>query len=171
MKIVCETERLTIRQLNLNDAAFIVRLLNDEYFIRYIADKKVRTNLDAINYLETGPFASYKVYGFGLSLVLLKSTGVPIGICGLLKRDELDYPDLGYVFLPEFWGRGYATEAVKSVLKVEIIKHSLNTILAITLTNNLSSKKLLNKVGFTLKETIELYDAQNDLYEFSTENL
>jgi hypothetical protein len=82
MKVLCETERLTIRQLNLNDTPFIIRLLNDESFIRYITNKNVRTNLDAINYLTNGPLSCYKVYGFGLSLVLLKETDIPIGICG-----------------------------------------------------------------------------------------
>jgi len=167
MTVVCETNRLTIRQLNYDDASFIVRLLNNESFIRYIADKKVRTSADAINYLNNGPLASYEEYGFGLSLVLLKSTQTPIGMCGLLKRDELNYPDLGYAFLPEFWGRGYANEAVNSVLKSEMSKHSLNTVLAITLTNNNTSKRLLEKVGFILKDTIELYGSQNDLYEFN----
>ncbi|MFV1466756.1 hypothetical protein VBY75_03630 [Idiomarina sp. HB] len=72
MKVVCETERLIVRQFALSDAPFIVRLLNDDLFIRYIGDKNVRTQEDAINYLETGPMASYKKHGFGLNLVCLK---------------------------------------------------------------------------------------------------
>jgi len=89
MTVVCETDRLTIGQLNHDDASFIVRLLNDESFIRYIADKKARISAEAINYLNNGPLASYEEYGFDLSLVLLKSTGTPIAMCGLLKRDIL----------------------------------------------------------------------------------
>ncbi|WP_137221434.1 MULTISPECIES: GNAT family N-acetyltransferase [Shewanella] len=166
MTIVCETERLMIRHLNVNDTAFIVQLLNDKYFIRYIADKKVRTHADAIDYLTNGPILSYQVYGFGLNVVLLKGTDTPIGICGLLKRDELDYPDLGYAFLPEFWGQGYAAEAANSVLKEGIITHSLSIVLAVTLIENLSSNSLLNKIGFHLTETIDLYGAQNNMYEY-----
>ncbi len=168
MKVLCETERLTIRQLNLNDTPFIIRLLNDESFIRYIADKNVRTKLDATNYLKNGPLSSYKLYGFGLSLVLLKGTDIAIGICGLLKREELDYPDLGYAFLPAFWGKGYASEAVNTVLKKGVVEHSLRNILAVTLANNQKSKRLLKNAGFTLKETIVLQGSQNDLYEFTT---
>lgn len=166
MKLVCETQRLTIRQLNLNDAAFIVQLLNEESFIRYIADKNVRTNTDAINYLTDGPISSYQAYGFGLNLVLLKGTETPIGLCGLLKRETLEHPDLGYAFSPEFWGKGYANEAAESVLKDGIVAHALKIIWAVTMPDNLNSNNLLKKVGFNLKGTIELCNSQNNLYEF-----
>jgi len=166
MKVVCETKRLIVRQFNLKDVEFIVRLLNEESFIRYITDKNVRTNTDAINYLNNGPISSYQVYGFGLNLVLLKETEIPIGICGLLKRKELEYPDLGYAFLPEFFGKGYASEAADSVLKKEMVTHSLNTTLAVTLQDNISSNKLLNKLGFSFNGTMELYGSQNNVYEY-----
>jgi len=166
MKVVCETERLIVRQFNVKDVEFIVRLLNEESFIRYITDKNVRTNTDAMNYLNNGPISSYQVYGFGLNLVLLKKTEIPIGICGLLKREELEYPDLGYAFLPEFFGKGYASEAADSVLKKEMATHSINTALAVTLQDNLSSNKLLNKLGFSLNGTMELYGSQNNVYEY-----
>lgn len=166
MKSVCETERLTIRQLNTDDVEFVVRLLNEESFIRYIADKQVRTTDDAVNYLRNGPISSYNNYGFGLNLVLLKGSNVPIGMCGLLKRDELDYPDLGYAFLPEFWSKGYAREAAESVLKEEMARYSLDVVQAVTLPDNLSSNELLKKVGFTLKGSMALYGSQNNLYEY-----
>jgi len=166
MKVVCETERLVIRQFNLNDAEFIIRLLNEESFIRNIADKNVRSNDDAIKYLTNGPISSYQIYRFGLNLVQLKGTKIPIGMCGLLKREDLDSPDLGYAFLPEFWGKGYAKEAADSVLKAGMAAHSLNRVLAVTLPDNLSSNGLLKKVGFSLKGTMELYGSQNNLYEY-----
>ena len=85
MKVVCETERLFIRKFNTNDAEFVVRLLNEESFIRNIADKNVRTNADAVNYLTNGPISSYEVHGSGLNLVLLKGAYIPIGMCGLIE--------------------------------------------------------------------------------------
>ncbi|PKI15949.1 GNAT family N-acetyltransferase [Colwellia sp. 12G3] len=166
MKVVGETKRLTIRHFNLNDAEFIVRLLNEESFIRYIADKNVRTRTDAINYLTNGPISSYQHYECGLSLVLLKGTETPIGMCGLLKREELDVPDLGFAFLPEFWGKGYANEAACSVLKEGLAVNSLNTILAVTLPDNVGSNSLLKKVGFSLQGKIEIYGSQSNLYEY-----
>ena len=169
MKLISETEQLIIRQLTLDDAEFIIQLLNEEAFIRYIADKNVRTHADAVNYLTNGPLASYRDYGFGLNLVLLKETATPIGICGLLKREELDYPDLGYAFLTEFCKKGYATEAASSVLNVGMKDHSLNTVLAVTLLDNEGSNRLLQKIGFELKETMALYGSQNNLYEYTSD--
>lgn len=166
MKVVCETERLVIRQFDLNDTDFIIRLLNEESFIRYIADKKVRTQEDAINYLQHGPIASYEKYGFGLNLVYLKSTGTPIGMCGVLKRDELECPDLGYAFLMEFVGKGYASEAAEKTLNVTMDTCSLKTVFAVTLPDNCRSNALLKNVGFCFKDTMELYGALNNRYEF-----
>lgn len=166
MKVVCETDRLIVRQFSDTDTEFVVRLLNEKSFIRFIGDKNVRTNADAMNYLITGPISSYQANGFGLNLVLLKETGVPIGMCGLLKRDELNCPDLGFAFFPEFWGKGYANEAADSVLKKEIATHRLNRVLAVTFDDNLSSNGLLKKIGFSFNGTIELYGSQNNLYEY-----
>ena len=164
MTIVCKTERLIIRHCRISDAEFFVRLLNEKAFIRYIADKNVRTIDDGINHINNGPISSYQQYGFGLNIVTLKETNVPIGICGLIKRDELDYPDLGYAFLSDFCGQGYAYEAANVVLQEEVAKHSLNVVLAVTLPDNLSSNRLLQKIGFKLTGTIELYGSQNNLY-------
>ena len=165
-----ETDRLVIRSFRLDDAAFIVRLLNEESFIRNIADKNVRTKADAMNYLTNGPMLSYQENGFGLNLVQLKESATPIGVCGLVKRKELDHPDLGYAFLPEFWGKGYAREAASSVLREEVVASSINTVLAITFPDNLSSNNLLKKVGFMLTGKMELYGLQNNLYEYCPPN-
>ena len=109
--VVCQTTSLKIRHFNNEDYAFILTLLNEESFIINIGDKKVRTIDDALNYLQNGPLLSYKKRGFGLYMVTIKESATPIGMCGLLKRDELEYADLGYAFLPEFCGKGYAKEA------------------------------------------------------------
>lgn len=166
MKIICETERLIVRQFELSDAAFIMQLLNDDLFIRYIGDKNVRTQEDAINYLKTGPMASYEKHGFGLNLVCLEETLTPIGMCGLLKRDELESPDLGYAFLPEYTGKGYAKEAAGNTLKTVMKTCLLDKVVAVTLPDNFRSNKLLEAIGFSFKETTELYGSQNNLYEY-----
>ena len=166
MKLVCKTERLVIRQLTLKDADVVIRLYNDESFIRNIADKNIRTSEDAEIYLTNGPLASYETYGFGLNLVSLRKTGTPIGICGVLKRPELDSPDLGYAFLPEYCNQGYATEASIGVLQHVVKALSLDTVLAVTFPSNKGSNRVLTKVGFELKDTIELYGLENNLYEY-----
>lgn len=171
MKEICQTPRLIIRQFTLDDTEFIVRLLNEKSFIENIADKQVRNTADAKNYLTTGPMASYKNYGFGLHAVLLKNGDTSnqelmIGMCGLLKRPELDYPDLGYAFLPEFCGKGYAKEAAEAVLKNDVIAHSLNTILAVTSLTNQSSHNLLKKINFSFIGTMQLYGSESNVYEY-----
>src|SRR2546429_7874449 len=97
---VLDTKRLNLRWLDVDDADFIVELLNDPSFIRFIGDKGVRSLDDARNYILNGPVASYEQFGFGLYATDLKETHVPIGICGILKRDTLPHPDIGFAFLP-----------------------------------------------------------------------
>src|SRR5690554_3626434 len=106
--LICETARLVLRRLTLDDAPFILTQLNEPSFIQFIADRGVRTLDDARRYLEIGPLASYAQHGHGLWLAALKDSQAPIGLCGLLRRDNLDAPDLGYALLPAFWGQGYA---------------------------------------------------------------
>tara|TARA_Y100001951_G_scaffold105018_1_gene119355 strand:- start:281 stop:853 length:573 start_codon:yes stop_codon:yes gene_type:complete len=172
MTLICETARLIIRRFTLEDADFIVQLLNDESFIRYIADKQVRTLADAVNYLTNGPLASYNSYGFGLNMVLLKAStenpATPIGMCGLLKRPELSLPDLGFAFLPAFCGQGYAREAAAAVLSQAIQTHKMRTVLAVTKPDNLRSNALLLKLGFAFKHNISLYGTENKLHQYQT---
>ena len=176
MNLICETARLVIRHFTVQDAQFIVQLLNDESFIRYIADKQVRTLADAVNYLTSGPLASYHTHGFGLNMVLLKNAtprsinepATPIGMCGLLKRPELSLPDLGFAFLPAFCGQAYAREAAAAVLSQAIQTYNLRTVLAVTKPDNLRSNALLLKLGFAFKDNISLYGAENKLYQYQT---
>ena len=99
---VLETERLRLRQLTVDDAAFILQLVNDPSWLRFIGDRNVRNLDDARNYILKGPIASYEKFGFGLWLVELKADGMPLGICGLLQRDTLPDVDIGFALLPQF---------------------------------------------------------------------
>lgn len=167
MDVIGVTERLTVRQINSYDAEFIIQLLNDQSFIQFIGDKNVRTTQDAVNYINKGPISSYKKFGFGTYIVSVSKTNQPIGMCGLLKRSTLDFPDLGFAFLSEFCGYGYAAEATEFIIKKEIHTHNLTTILAVTLPLNLTSNKLLRKMGFTFKSTMEFNGLENNLYEYN----
>jgi ribosomal-protein-alanine N-acetyltransferase len=100
---VLETERLVLSRLTPHDAAFIFELVNEPSFIQNIGDRNVRTHDDAVRYIQQGPMASYEQNGFGLYLVELKQLAIPIGICGPLKRETLEHPDIGFAFLPRFW--------------------------------------------------------------------
>src|ERR1700752_686959 len=100
---ILETDRLILRKLSVEDAEFILELLNEPSYLRFIGDKGVRTLDDARDYILEGPVDSYERHGFGLYLAELKESGVPIGICGLLRRESLENVDIGYAFLPAFW--------------------------------------------------------------------
>ncbi len=146
-----ETERLTIRRFTTDDAPFVYALYNDPDFLRYIGDRGVHSIDDARAYIEAGPIASYQRHGFGLYVVELKPNGEPIGVCGILKRDALDAPDLGFAFLREHRSRGYACEAARSVLAFARDALGLTRILAITSPDNAVSMAVLRKLGFTLE--------------------
>lgn len=139
-----ETARLRLRPLAPDDAPFILRLLNEPSFLEHIGDKGVRSLEDARRYLEDGPLASYARHGHGLMAVALRETGEAIGMCGLLKREHLDHPDLGYAFLPQGWGRGYAFEAAQAVMGGA----KLGRVLALVSPGNGPSIRLLEKLGF-----------------------
>jgi RimJ/RimL family protein N-acetyltransferase len=146
--VVFETERLELRRLTVEDAPFILRLLNEPSFLQHIGDRGVRNLADAKQYILSGPVASYEAHGFGLFLVELKDTHLPIGICGLLKRDALDDVDIGFAFVPESWSKGYAFEAASATLAYARDTHQLNRVVAITSPDNVGSINLLVKLGF-----------------------
>jgi RimJ/RimL family protein N-acetyltransferase len=153
---VLTTARLRVRPLRPSDAAFIVALLNDEAFIRNIGDRGVRSLDDAVAYINGGPAASYARYGFGLSAVELSADGVPIGICGLLHREQLSAPDLGFAFLPQYRSHGYAFEAASAVKADAHVRLGLPTLLAIVNPDNRPSIRLLERLGFGFERAIRL---------------
>jgi ribosomal-protein-alanine N-acetyltransferase len=154
--MIFETERLKLRELTLNDATFVLRLLNEPSFIQNIGDRGVRTIDDAQGWIRNGPLASYEKFGFGLWLIENKAEDVPIGICGLLKRDVLEDIDIGYALLPEFWSRGYAIESAAGVMAYAWKKLGAKKLVAVTNPNNQSSIRLLEKMGFQYERMVRL---------------
>ena len=139
------TDRLTLRPFALTDAEFVVRLLNEPGFVRFIGDRGVRDLDAARRYLREGPLASYQVNGFGLLLVA--QDGEPIGMCGLLQRATLAAPDLGYAFLASATGQGLASEAAQAVL-AHGDAQGIARVLAIVTPDNARSIAVLDRAGF-----------------------
>jgi RimJ/RimL family protein N-acetyltransferase len=167
---VLETDRLILRWLSPDDDAFILKLLNEPSFIRFIGDKSVRTIEDARKYILNGPVESYKQFGFGLYAVELKESNVPIGMCGILKRDTLSHPDIGFAFLSAYWNQGYAFESAAAVLKHARKILGLNQILAITTPDNEASAKLLRKIGLRFEGLIKLSEDAAEVRLFTSES-
>lgn len=166
--MVLETERLVLRELTGDDAEFILGLLNQPSFLRFVGDKGVRTVEDARTYIEAGPCASYRRHGYGLNLVTLRETMVPIGICGLVNREWLEDPDLGFSLLPGYWSRGYAYEAAIAVLRQAATVYHLHRILAITNRDNESSIRLLKRLGFSFSKLVRPPDGKEELSLWAT---
>jgi RimJ/RimL family protein N-acetyltransferase len=168
--IVTETARLRLRHLTTDDADFIYGLVNQPSWLRFIGDKGVRNLDDARAYLQRGPLRSYQDHRFGLYLVELKESGEPIGICGLVKRDSLEDPDIGFALLPPFWGRGYALEAATAVLTHERKTLGIVRVLAIVSPDNEDSIKLLEKLGLRPWKMLHRPDGSLDAQVFAPEH-
>ncbi|MCY9592280.1 N-acetyltransferase [Paenibacillus chitinolyticus] len=155
MKIL-ETDRLILRLQTTDNAAFILELLNDPSWLRFIGDRRVRTLDDARAYILNGPVRMYEQFGFCLYLVERKEDQAPIGICGLIKRESLEDVDIGFAFLPKYWSKGYAYEAASAVMSYGKDTLGLTRIVAITAQENQASERLLEKLGFQLERLIQL---------------
>ena len=167
---ILETDRLVLRWMTSDDAAFMLELLNDPSWIRFIGDRGVRTLERAREYIEKGPAASYARHGFGLYLTELKGSGRPIGICGLIKRDSLEDVDVGFALLPPYRSQGYAFEAASAVLSLGRSAFGLTRIVAVTDPENQSSIKLLEKLGLRFERMVRLSadDTETSLYAQGT---
>ena len=166
---VIETPRLALHRLTADDADFILELLNEPSFLRYIGDKGVRTREDACQYIVAGPMASYDRFGFGLYRVERKNGGEPIGMCGLLKRDSLEDVDVGFAFLPRFWSKGFAFESASAVLAHGRRTWGLKRILAITSPDNEASVRLLAKLGFRFERMARLSEGTPEIKVFAAD--
>ena len=165
--ITLETERLILREFTFGDAEFIISLLNSPGWLQFIGDRNVKTIDDAKNYLLNGPMKSYSENGFGLSMVETKNGHTPIGMCGLIKRVTLEDIDIGFAFLPEFAGKGYAYEIASAMMAHAKNVLGINKIVAITVEDNEHSIKLLNKIGLKFEKRIQFPEDEEVLMLFS----
>jgi RimJ/RimL family protein N-acetyltransferase len=162
---VIQTERLVLRELELRDAGFILELLNEAAFLRFIGDKGVRTPADARDYIQKGPVDSYRRHGFGLYAACLRD-GTPIGICGLVKRDGLADVDVGFAFLTRYCSMGYAVESAAAVLAHARSVLRLRRIVAITAPDNFGSIAVLERIGLKFERMIRLAEGSPELKLF-----
>ena len=167
------TDRLVIRRMTTNtaDVQFMLQLLNDPSWIRFIGDRGVRTAADALQYIAAGPLSMYARLGYGLCIVESKESMQALGICGLTQRDYLDYPDIGFALLPQHWGQGFAWEAASATLHHATHDLGLLHLLATTRPDNVSSQALLKKLGFQFERTFRHPDGDRDLQLYATPSI
>jgi len=156
---IVETERLTLRTFTPEDAPFILELVNDPTFLENIGDKEVRNLEDAKKHISKNIISSYSKNGYGAYIVIIKDTNEPIGMWGFFKRDQFEYADIGYAFLPEFTGKGFATESSIAILNYGIEYFKFKKVLAFTSLKNDPSSRLLEKIGLKFIENVQ-YEAE-----------
>ncbi|EGQ9158387.1 GNAT family N-acetyltransferase [Vibrio parahaemolyticus] len=152
------TERLILRLVSVDDAPFILELYNHPDFYRFVGDKQMRTDYEAVRYIKENMLRMEEKKGVSLLVVEDKQTKQPLGICGLVKRDTLNTYDIGYGFLPSAYGQGFAIEAAKAVIEYAKQAMQLSQLLAITNNDNIRSISLLKKLGFEFERVEQQYD-------------
>ncbi len=145
---ILETSRLQLRELASADSGFLLRLVNDPSWLENIGDRGVRSDADAERYITSSIRAHYQAHGYGLYAVQLKAARQPIGICGLLRREFLPAPDLGFALLPDYVGYGYASEAARGVMSHAQNTLGIGRLYAIVRRGNDRSLRVLERLGF-----------------------
>ena len=166
---IARTARLHLRELVHDDAAFILELLNDPAWLRFIGDRHVHSLDDARGYIDKIRNGSYAKHGFGLWAVEEQATGETAGMCGLLRRDTPEHPDLGFAFLERHRGKGYAREAAAAALEIARNEFGFTKLLAVTNTDNVASQKALESVGFRYERRIDWPESGEELSLFAKE--
>ena len=164
---VLETERLLLTRLSYDDCEFIFELVNESSFKQYIGDKSVKTFDDARIYLRDGPMCSYQRFGYGLFLVSPKDVDMPAGICGLVKRQKFDDPDIGFAFLQRYRDNGYALESARAVLEYGFAKLNLQRIIAMADPDNERSIRLLERLGLAFERKVRMPEDDHDINLFA----
>ncbi|MGX1929425.1 GNAT family N-acetyltransferase [Flagellimonas sp. 2504JD4-2] len=168
MKLIVETERLLIVEAELEDSKFFKKLMNSPNWLEFIGDRGIKTRKHAEGYIKSSLISSYTENGFGLFKMCLKESLKPIGICGFIKRDYLDHPDIGFAILPKFEGKGFTYEACMALLQYGKETLNLHPIFAITTAENIKSQRLLTKIGLSNSGTIKPKKDKEEYLLFST---
>ena len=166
MKDSFNTQRLYIRPITTNDAPFILELMNTPKWIQFIGDRNVRTVEDAEAYITEKALPQITVHGYGNNVIIRKSDNVKLGTCGVYHRESIEIPDIGFAFLPTNEGKGYAFEATSKLVEIMKDNYGLTELSAYTLEENLSSRKLLERLGFELKGIGTLPTSDEELLHY-----
>ena len=170
MKQILETERLILRELDIQDAQFMFQLLNSPGWIKYIGNRNIKSIKDAEDYIAKGPLVSYAANGFGLYAIELKESKISIGVCGLLKRDYLEFVDIGFALLTDYEAKGYAYEAAHACINYSKEKLNISSFAAITLPTNNRSIQLLLRLGFLFNKNF-IFESTNEELQLYTLSL
>lgn len=165
--VVLQTERLCMRWFTIQDAPFLLKLLNDKDWIRHIGDRGIKSLTDAEDYIQTKFLKNYQDKGFGFYAIELKRSNELIGTAGIVDREGLDHVDIGYGFLPEYRGNGYAFEAAKAIQTYALDILKIDPIVAIVNPDNKGSIRILEKLGLQFEKKVRLEGEDKDIALYS----
>ena len=166
--IIAETNRLLLSKINVDDAPFILELMNTPDWIKYIGDRNIKTVEQAATYIQNNQLKCYETHGFGYYKIQVKAENLKtIGTSGLLKRDNLDHVDIGFSFIPDYHGKGYGFEAASEIIKLAKHKFNIKRLCAITLPINQPSIHLLEKLGLSYQKTVKPFEDDEELLLFA----
>jgi len=165
-----ETERLLLRPTNIEDAGYLLKLLNSPKWLEFIGDRNVHTIEDAKVYIKEKMLPQYERLGYGNYMVVRKTDGAKMGNCGLYDREGIEGVDIGFAFLPEYEGQGYGYESARCILDAGFNEFKIPLVAAITTKTNKGSQKLIEKLGLTFKKVVNLPDDPEDLMLYEIEN-
>ena len=166
---IIETDRLIIRPTNIEDASFIFELLNSPKWLKYIGDRNIQTIKEAADYIKLKMLPQLKRLGYSNNTIIRKKDHIKIGSCGLYDRDGIDGVDIGFAFLPEYERNGFGFEAADKIKNVAFSEFGIKVISAITTKNNVSSQKLLEKIGLEFTGTTKLPNDNEELLIYKIE--
>jgi [ribosomal protein S5]-alanine N-acetyltransferase len=166
---ILTTRRLSLRRLTPADAPFIMELMNERPYIDNIGDRGVRSVSDATFYIDSKYTPSYERHGYGFYVVTLEEDSVPVGICGLVKRDTLEHPDLGFAYLQRFWSLGFAVEAASAVLAYARDTLNLPYLYAVVSPRNDRSIRLLAHLGLNYVRSLLLTGQVSEIHVYGKE--
>ena len=164
-----ETERLIIRPTSESDSEFIFELLNTPKWLKYIGDRNIKTVEDAKDYIKKKMISQLQRLGYSNYTLIRKQDNQKIGTCGLYDRDGLDGIDIGFAFLPEYEKKGFAFESSNKLKEVAFSEFDIKVISAITTKDNISSQKLLEKLGLKFIETTKIPNDDEELLLYKIE--
>ncbi|WP_299258797.1 GNAT family N-acetyltransferase [uncultured Aquimarina sp.] len=163
-----KTDRLLLKPATIEDATFYLELLNSPKWLQNIGDRDVKSVGDAERYITEKMTPQLERLGYSNYTVIRKSDKVKLGCCGLYDRDGIEGVDIGFAFLPEYEGKGYAFESALKIKEVGVAEFGIEKISAITIPENKSSQRLLEKLDFTFIKIINIPNDDEDLmlYEY-----
>lgn len=158
-----ETERLILKPAALEDADFFLKLYNLPSFIKFIGDKNLRTKEDAEKYITNRFLPQIDKLGFGNYVVIHKELNEKIGAVGVFIREGIDVPDIGFSFFPDFEGKGYAYESAVNLMEIVKTEFGVEKLSAMTSDENISSQKLIERLGLQFKKYVIFPDDNEEL--------